>query len=60
MTAGIIATFSRIVVPAKERTLCRPIVSAERISRRPRIARTCGWADPSAEPAASWSNRFGP
>ncbi|HEX9211427.1 MAG TPA: hypothetical protein VF901_13045 [Bradyrhizobium sp.] len=54
------AAFSRQIVPDKERTPRRPIVSADGVSRRPRIARTHGHADPSAEPAASWSSRFGP
>jgi hypothetical protein len=54
-----VAAFSRLDAPDKERTRRRPIVSADGISRRPRIARTRGGADPSAEPAASWSSRFG-
>lgn len=55
-----IATLSRFDAPDKERTPDRSIVSADGVSRRPRIARTRGGADPSAEPAASWSSRFGP
>jgi hypothetical protein len=57
---GLSAVFSRIDASDKERTPRRPIVSAEGVSRRPPIARMNGSADPSAEPAASWSSRFGP